>query len=106
MGTRFIATKECVAHAHYKRSIIDSTEIGTGLVDLGRFRLRALCTELAERVRTGKLASTGTFSGSAAERSWINGDLEAGLLPAGEVSGLIDGIASVKEIVEAMVAQP
>jgi enoyl-[acyl-carrier protein] reductase II len=104
VGTRFIATRECVAHANYKSSITNSTEIGTGLVDLGRFRLRSLRTDLAERILSGELASTGAFSGYAAEQSWINGDLEAGLLPAGEVSGLIGGIASVKEIIVGMVA--
>lgn len=103
VGTRFIASNECIAHTNYKGTIVNSEETGTGLVNMGRFRLRALRTELTERILAGEADTVGLFSGSAAVQSWIRGDMEAGLLPAGEVSGLIDGIASVREIIEEMV---
>ena len=48
IGTRFIATKECIAHNNYKNTIVEAQETGTGLVDLGRFRIRALQTKLVE----------------------------------------------------------
>ena len=43
------------------------------------------------------------FSAQAVEESWLKGDLEAGVLPAGEVSGLISSIPTVKELIDEMV---
>jgi enoyl-[acyl-carrier protein] reductase II len=103
VGTRFIATKECIANANYKSFILGTKETGTGLVDMGRFRIRALRTPLVERMFKGEEPTGQAFAGEAIEASWLKGDLEAGVLPAGEISGLISGVASVKEIIEEMV---
>lgn len=103
VGTRFIAAKECIAHKNYKAFILGTKETGTGLVDMGRFRIRALRTPLVERMFKGEAPTDQAFAGEAIEASWLKGDLDAGVLPAGEVSGLISGVASVKEIIEEMV---
>jgi NAD(P)H-dependent flavin oxidoreductase YrpB (nitropropane dioxygenase family) len=42
-------------------------------------------------------------SDSSLEDSWVKGDLDAGTLPAGQVSGLISNIRSVRDIIEEMV---
>jgi NAD(P)H-dependent flavin oxidoreductase YrpB (nitropropane dioxygenase family) len=103
VGTRFIASIECVAHENYKRTILELPETGTGLLNMGRFQVRALRTPLVEQVlATGEIAG-GAFGGAGFEASWIEGDLSAGALPAGEVIGLIDEVSSVKEIIEEMV---
>ncbi len=103
VGTRFIASIECVAHENYKRTILELTETGTGLLNMGRFQVRALRTPLVEQVlATGEIAAEA-FGGGGFEASWIEGDLSAGALPAGEVIGLIDEVSSVKEIIEEMV---
>jgi hypothetical protein len=44
------------------------------------------------------------FSGQAVEESWLKGNLEAGVLPAGEVSGLISSVATVRELINEMVS--
>lgn len=103
VGTRFIASKECIAHGNYKSFILGTKETDTGLVDMGRFRIRALRTPLVERIFKGEEPTDQAFAGEAIEASWLKGDLEAGVLPAGEISGLISGVASVKEIIEEMV---
>lgn len=103
LGTRFIATKECIAHANYKNTILDCLETCTGLVDMGRFRIRALRTPLVEKMLKGEQEPSSGFSGPAVEASWIKGDLGAGILPAGQVSGLISSIPSVREVIEEMV---
>ena len=103
VGTRLIATKECIAHSNYKNTIVESLETGTGLVNMGRFQIRALRTPLVEKILEGKQATAHGFSGPAVEESWIKGDLDAGILPAGQVSGLISRIPSVKEVIEEMV---
>ena len=99
IGTRFIATKECIAHNNYKGAILEAQETGTGLIDLGRFRIRALQTKLVEGLIQGTEDTDKAFSGQAVEKSWLKGDLQAGVLPAGEVSGLISSVPTVKELI-------
>ncbi len=103
VGTRFIASKECIAHANYKNTIVDLPETGTAILNLGRFRLRSLRTPLVNTLLEQDTVDMEIFAGPALEASWIKGDLEAGVLPAGQVAGLVHGIPSVKEIVEEMV---
>lgn len=103
VGTRFIASFECIAHLNYKSTLIDYEETGTCLINVGPFQVRALRTPLAEEIVRGEKSPQVGFGGSSTVASWINGDLNAGTLPAGEVTGLIHKIASVREIIEEMV---
>ena len=104
IGTRFIATKECIAHAVYKNTIVAAADTGTGLVNMLRFQIRALRTTLVERLLKGQESSMPDFTWQAMEDSWIKGDLEAGVLPAGQVAGRISTILSVREIIKEIVA--
>lgn len=103
VGTRFIATKECIAHPNFKNTIVGTAETGTELVNMGRARIRALHTPLVEKIVQGETPAAEHFSGSAVQDSWIGGDLTAGILPSGQVSGLISNIPSVREVIEEMV---
>lgn len=103
VGTRFIASTECIAHENYKNLIISSSETGTGLINMGRIQVRALITPLVERILAGEPVDPAGFDGEAMEKSWINGDTESSSLPAGEIAGLIHSIASVQEIIDDMV---
>ena len=104
VGTRFIATQECVAHAYYKNFIVDSPENSTRLVNMGRFQIRALNTPLVEKMSQGE-NSLNPSAGASLEESWVKGDLAAGTLPAGQVSGLISQISSVRDVIEEMVGR-
>lgn len=104
IGTRFIATKECIAHAVYKDTIVAAGDTGTGLVNMLRFQIRALRTPLVERLLKGQESSMPDFTWQAMEDSWIKGDLEAGVLPAGQVAGRISAVSSVGEIIKEIVA--
>lgn len=105
IGTRFIATKECIAHNNYKDIIVESQETGTRLVDLGRFRIRALQTKLVEGLIQGTENTDKVFTNEAVEESWLEGDIGAGVLPAGEVSGLISNVPTVRELIDEMVSE-
>ena len=104
MGTRFIATKECIAHSLYKTKILDSNETGTGLVNMGRFQVRALRTNLVERLIRGDESNLPGFARQVMEDAWIKGDVEAGVLPAGQVAGLISDVPSVREVINEIVS--
>ena len=103
VGTRFIATKECSAHSNYKKIILETGDTGTRLVNLGRFQVRALNTPLVDRMLAGEPLPEKALSESSLEDCWVKGDLDAGTLPAGQVSGLISSIPSVQEVIEEMV---
>jgi enoyl-[acyl-carrier protein] reductase II len=105
VGTRLIATRECVAHANYKNLIVESQVTGTDLVNMGRFQIRALQTPLVHRLLGGEKMPDHLFSPPAMKGSWLEGDLEAGLLPAGEIAGLVSSIPSVAEVLEEMIRQ-
>jgi enoyl-[acyl-carrier protein] reductase II len=103
VGTRFIATQECIAHAVYKDIIVQSAETGTELLDVGRMRVRALNTPLVQKLIGGEQVEDAVFDEKGMEESWLHGDADAGVLPAGQISGLIPGVASVKEVIDEMV---
>lgn len=104
VGTRFIATKECVAHLNYKNLLVEAPETGTALLNRGRFQVRAIKTPLLYKLLDGEVTTQeGLGGGQGIEESWITGDLEAGTLPAGQVAGLIRNIPSARDIVEEMV---
>ena len=94
---------ECIAHENYKNTIVNARETGTGLVELGRIRVRALQTELVEGLIEGTQDKDNVFSGPAIEASWLQGDIAAGVLPAGEVSGLVTNLPTVKKLIDEMV---
>jgi enoyl-[acyl-carrier protein] reductase II len=103
VGTRFIASRECIAHLNYKNTLVESEETGTCLINIGPFQVRALRTPLAEEITRGEKKPQFGFGGASTDASWLQGDLSAGVLAAGEVAGLIHRILSVKEIIEEMV---
>lgn len=104
VGTRFIASTECIAHATYKDIIVQSTETGTDRLDRGRLRIRALHTPLVEKLIQSEQMEDYVFGGKAMEASWLNGDAASGVLPAGQISGLIHNVLAVSEIIVEMVS--
>ncbi len=103
VGTRFIATRECIAHDNYKRIVVDASDLGTMLINLGRFQVRALRTALTKRIEGGETDALKFFGGPSMEDSWIKGNVDVGILPAGQISGLVKDILSVKDVILEMV---
>lgn len=52
----------------------------------------------------GEEVTDRAFADEATEQSWLKGDLDPGVLPSGEVAGLISGIPAVREVIEEMVS--
>ncbi len=102
VGTRFIATKECIAHENYKNLIVESSDLGTVLIKVGRVQVRALRTALTRRIEAGETDAMSVFGGPAMEDSWIKGNVDDGILPAGQIAGLVEDILSVKQVIAEM----
>ncbi|MFB7156724.1 NAD(P)H-dependent flavin oxidoreductase [Lysinibacillus sp. NPDC056232] len=113
MGTRFIATKECVdASEAYKEALIASTEADTTVIkrSIGA-PARALRSEFTEKIleieRTTPTyeALKDYISGKANKRFIYDGEKDEGIGWAGQVTGMIHDIPTVEELITRMVAE-
>ena len=102
LGTRFVASVESPVHENWKQAIVATAETGTVL--LNRFAkpgMRALRTERTTRLEQETGNVWGDF-GSPADL-YFGGDMEAAIPMAGQVSGRIDGVLPVAEIMAELV---
>lgn len=106
MGTRFIATKECVhAHPKYKEAIVQGKETDTIVIKrtLG-MPGRTIHTPLSEKIVEMERQGVGyeglqSFISGQSNRNYIyEGKAEEGFGWAGQVIGLIDDIPTVYEL--------
>lgn len=111
MGTRFIATKECVhANNAYKEAIVNAKETDTIVIErsLGTPG-RALKTEFTEKIvnREQKEATyedlKDLISGRANRKYIYEGNSEEGFGWAGQVMGLINDIPTVQELFDEII---
>lgn len=113
MGTRFIATKECV-HASdvYKRALIEGDESGTVVIkrSLGA-PARAISNTWTNQILAAETSNPGYeglksyISGEANKRYIYDGEVDEGFAWAGQVMGLIQDIPSIKDLIERMISQ-
>lgn len=113
MGTRFIATKECIhAHEHYKQNIIEASETDTVIIkkSIGAPG-RALKNKWTERILQIEEKSPDYealkdyISGEANKRYIYDGLDEEGFAWAGQIVGRIQDIPSVHELFERMIQE-
>lgn len=113
MGTRFIATKECVhASEAYIKALISSDETNTTVIkrSLGA-PARALVNPWTEKIlqmeseNADYEALKDYISGEANRKFIYDGDTQAGYGWAGQVTGLIEDVPSVAELFERMVKE-
>ena len=106
MGSRFVATQECISHQNYKEAIIAAIDIGTVIVGGDRWPTRVLRNGMALRLKESGLVGSGddldaweTELGMAQTRAaMFDGDLEAGIAYTGAGAGLISEVLSVEEV--------
>ncbi|MGY4794260.1 NAD(P)H-dependent flavin oxidoreductase [Lysinibacillus fusiformis] len=113
MGTRFIATRECVdASEAYKEALLASTEADTTIIkrSIGaparalRNAFTAKILEIEEKTPTYE-ALKEYISGSANKRFIYDGDKNQGFGWAGQVTGMIHDIPTVEDLIKRMVAE-
>lgn len=112
IASRFIATKECLAHPKIKEELIRRQENDTTLI-LGTLdlQMRALKNELVSKVLEVERQHGGLeeiiplISGKRSEKAWENGDVDGAPLAVGQSIGLIKEIVSCRELLEMMVRE-
>jgi NAD(P)H-dependent flavin oxidoreductase YrpB (nitropropane dioxygenase family) len=111
MGTRFIATKECVhANEVYKNRLVEGTEVDTVVIkrSLG-MPARALANNWTERIleiekNNGDYGQLKSFIGGKANKRYIyDGAKDEGFAWAGQVMGLIKDVPTVAQLFHRMI---
>lgn len=109
MGTRFVATLENEWHPAYKQAVVDAPEWSDVLVPGIYGPMRGLANRGVERVRERAASWTGPEHEFAAWKEALvvaamrDGDVEDGIVLAGQCAAAIDGVVSVFDLLPAMV---
>jgi enoyl-[acyl-carrier protein] reductase II len=104
VGTRFIASHECMAHLNVKKAVCQAKETDTLLfAQSERTFSRLLRTPLAEKLLDPSSAFERERLMSYPGKAWLEGDLDRGFVSVGQIAGMIKEIKPVRTIIEEMV---
>ena len=112
MGTRFIATLEARGHDNYKRRITEIDEDGTIVSKAHSGKANRMIRNAFTKSWEGRETEVKPYplqlrevGENASYRGRIEGDLEMGVLPAGQSAGLIERVEAAGDVVRAIAAQ-
>jgi enoyl-[acyl-carrier protein] reductase II len=111
IGSRFVTSKESSAHDAFKKAVILAKEGDTQLTLKELTPVRLLKNKFYQDLQalyktTPTSEDLKNLLGRArAKRGMFEGDLEEGKLEIGQISGLIDKIETVSDIVESIISE-
>ena len=112
MGTRFIATTEARGHDNYKRRITEIDEDGTIVSRAHSGKANRMIRNAFTKSWEGRDGDIKPYplqlrevGEKASVRGRIEGDLETGVLPAGQSAGLIERVEAAGDVVRTIAAQ-
>jgi len=106
MGTRFVATRECIAHQNFKDAIVKATDTDTIITGRKLGPTRILKNELAAKLLEMEAAGASieellALIGSGRSRTGqFEGDLANGEAYCGSIAGMIKEIESVAQVIK------
>jgi nitronate monooxygenase len=111
MGTRFCATVEAPIHPRVKQLLVDNDERGTNLIfrslrNTARVGKNSVSDKVVELLRQqdARFEDVAHLVRGAQGRVLLEtGDLDAGLMWAGQVQGLIHDVPTVAELIQRIV---
>lgn len=111
IGSRFVATPESSAHAHFKQAVVDAGEDATRLALKSLTPVRLLQNAFFQQVK--EMETRGASAEELAEllgrgrakKGMFEGDLIEGELEIGQISGLISSILPAAEIVKEIIQE-
>jgi nitronate monooxygenase len=111
MGTRFVATTECLVHPNFKEWIIKAQETDTIMIQrtirnsVRVMRNKTAAKALEMEARGASLEELlSVISGEIGRRCMLEGDLEGGIFSIGQCVGLIHEVKTIKEVIDEIVA--
>ena len=114
MGTRFCATQEAPIHDHIKQALVSATERQTWLIfrtlhNTGRVLKNAISDEVVATEQRPGGCEFGDIrhlvAGTRGREALQTGQVDGGLVWAGQVVGLIEDIPSCEALIQRMVAE-
>lgn len=112
MGTRFIATKESRSHENYKNKLVSSDSTGTVITRAHSGKpcrlIRNAYTEYWDGHPEERLPFPQQHiqhGRDASRRARMEGEIEVGGMPAGQVSGMIQSVEGAADIVQRLVRE-
>ena len=113
MGTRFCATKEAPIHPRIKQFLVENDERATNIIfrefhNTGRVAKNSVSdkvVEISARPDAEFEDIRSYVSGAKGRQALETGDIEAGLIWAGQAQGLIHDVPSCRELVDRIVAE-
>jgi enoyl-[acyl-carrier protein] reductase II len=108
MGTRFVATRECIAHQNFKEAIVKASDTGTVITGRKLGPTRILKNEVAAKIMDMEAAGASVeellaFLGSSRSRTGqFEGDMANGEAYCGAIAGMIKEIKSVSEVIQSI----
>lgn len=106
IGSRFVASKECIAHANYKQAVLkakDRSTVVTGVSTGHPVRVigNKLTREYLELEKNGaSLEELEKLGAGKLHLATHEGDVENGSVMIGQIAGMIQSIQSVEEIMQ------
>jgi len=111
MGTRFVCAKECIVHDNYKMAIINSKDRST--VTTGRATghpVRVIKNKLSQQFDSleksnADISELEALGSGKLRLAAIDGDVQNGSIMAGQISGMVKDIKTVKDIIKDMLQE-
>jgi len=110
IGTRFIATHECLAHPNFKQAVVEAIDTSTVITGRKIGPTRTIRNELSQQIQ--EMESRGASreellsfigAGQRTRQGQIEGDMTQGEAYCGAIAGIVGEIVSAAEVVESIV---
>lgn len=112
MGTRFMASRECLLHPGIKKLLLQTGEAGTVILERSiNNAARVIKTGFAQKVLAMEAKGATLeellpmLDGERIRRSYASGDTEDAIFYCGQAVGLIDEVLSVREIIDGIISE-
>ncbi len=111
MGTRFVMTKECIAHQAFKEAIIGAPDTATVITGRTFGPTRILKNKLSQDILSWehqgipKETILEKLGAGRSHKALLGGDLEEGSPMIGQIAGMITDVVSVQEVFDSIIRQ-
>lgn len=107
-GTVFLATKECPIHENYKNIVVNAKDTDTVITGSDQAPVRVIKNQMAvEYIRLNKEGASfeelEKLTLGSLSKAIYDGNLNEGSFMAGQISGLVREIRTVKEVIDEFV---
>ena len=92
IGTRFIATEECIAHKNFKNAIIDARDDSTTVIGKDTLPARVIKNDFSKKMEA-------IFDMDGVRSALMDGDIKNGVMLCGQNAGMIKEIKKVKDVI-------